>query len=90
MIGAFLSRAASNAATTVDEEVTFCSALVGQPGVCQDRITYDGWDGKGLLLSVVEELEHIIANDDASFPAEDRGSHCHGARSMNICRAAGC
>ena len=53
MIGAFLSRAASNAATTVEEEVTFWPA---SESVIRDRIgTYDGRHGEVLLLTVLEE-----------------------------------
>lgn len=53
MIGAFLSRAASNAATTVEEEVTFWLASETATG---DRIgTYDRRHGEVLLLTVLEE-----------------------------------
>lgn len=33
--------------------------------------TYDGWDGKVVLLGVVEELEDIITNDDTGLASED-------------------
>ena len=53
MIGEFLSRAASNDATTVEEEVTFWLA---SEIVTKDRVgTYDSRHGEVLLLTVLEE-----------------------------------
>lgn len=39
-------------------------------------MTYDGGDGKLVLLSVLEELEDVIAVDDAGLAAENvLGTH---------------
>ena len=54
MIGAFLSRAASKAATTVEEEVTFWHV---SESVASERAgTHDGRNCELLLLSVLEEI----------------------------------
>lgn len=36
--------------------------------------TYDGRDGKVVLLAVLEELVDVLAVDDAGLPAENVGS----------------
>ena len=53
MIGEFLSRAASKEATTVEDEVTFCSVL--ERGALERGRTYDRRDSEVLLLSILEE-----------------------------------
>ena len=72
MIGAFWSRAASRAATTVEEEVTFylCQHVFVLITAIAVK-THDGGDGKVVLLSVVEKLQDIIANDDTGLAGED-------------------
>lgn len=73
MIGALASRAASSAATTVEEEVTFCQGQMGQslvPLRCKDR-TYNGRNSKVMLLSILEEVQDIIADDDALLSRQD-------------------
>lgn len=34
-------------------------------------MTYDGWNGKVVLLSVFEKIEDIITNDDSGLSAEN-------------------
>ena len=68
MIGAFSSRAASSAATAVEDEVTFWCPSAGAIG--PGDWTHDGWDGKVLLLGVLEKVEDIIAHDDAGLAGE--------------------
>ncbi len=72
MIGALASRAASREATTVEDEVTFWALLI-EPIERSERIldTYNSWDGELVLLSIVEELEDIVANDDTSLAAQN-------------------
>jgi hypothetical protein len=67
MIGAFASRAASRAATTVDEDVQFCYILesMGRDKAYID--TYNSWDSEVVLLGVVEELQDIIANNNTGL-----------------------
>ncbi len=67
-----LSRAASRAATTVEEEVTFCKGLADLLSITRQFChTYYGRDSKSVLLSVVKELENIIANDNTTLAAEN-------------------
>lgn len=76
MTGALLSRAASSDATTVDEEVTFCNPNQRLHPHCRGRgAIYNGRNGKFLFLSILEELENIIPDDDASLSAENAGGH---------------
>lgn len=38
--------------------------------------THDSWDGELMLLSIVEELEHIVADNDAGLAGENiLGAH---------------
>lgn len=73
-MGAFLSRAASRAATTVDEEVTFCSMLASFRAPT-GTTTYDGRNGELLLLGVAEEGLDIITDDHPGFPLEHALGH---------------
>lgn len=74
-----MSRAASRAATTVDEEVTFypqtaASAISSPSSPPIHSIivsTYDGGNGKGVLLSVLEQLEAVIADDNAGLAGQN-------------------
>jgi hypothetical protein len=72
MMGQFWSRAASREATTVEEEVTFWSVSYAMlsSGVTNKRKTYNGGNGKLLLLSILEELEDVIADDDTSLAGQ--------------------
>lgn len=79
MTGALLSRAASRAATTVEEEVTFCDVCVSCDGLrCFLTVeTYNGGNGELVLASVLEESEDIVADDDTSLAAKDfLDTHC--------------
>jgi hypothetical protein len=74
MMGALLSRAASRAATTVEDEVTFCCCQsgTGRSVGC----SHNGWDGEFLLLGILEESEDIVAHNDTGLPGEDvLGTH---------------
>jgi hypothetical protein len=73
MIGALESRAASRAATTVEEEVTFCKSVESVPGEprVESRRTYNGGNGEVFLLSVLEKVQHIIADDNALLARQD-------------------
>lgn len=71
MTGAFLSRAASSDATTVDEDVTFCVCEYLFP-LCfcgRQEMTYDGGNGKFFFLRIPEQVEYIISDDDALLSA---------------------
>lgn len=77
MMGAFLSRAASSDATTVEEEVTFCMRLLVSSGLRSDLLpsrTYNGGDGKLLLLGVLEELVNVVTHDldGSNQPVQDK------------------
>jgi hypothetical protein len=77
MIGDLASRAASREATTVEEEVTFCLSISCMTRRGGNRFSYDGWDSKLVLLSVVEELQDIVADDDTALAGENVfGTHC--------------
>lgn len=79
MTGALLSRAASRAATTVEEEVTFYDVYVSCT-VCVVFLTvetYNGGNGELVLASVLEESEDIVTDDDTSLAAKDfLDTHC--------------
>ena len=34
-------------------------------------MTYDGGDGKLVLLGILEQVQHIVADDDTLLPGED-------------------
>jgi hypothetical protein len=72
MIGDLASRAASREATTVEEEVTFylsqSSGLERYKWVWR---TYNGWDSKLLLLSVLEELVNVVTDDDTGLSGQN-------------------
>ena len=56
-------------------------SLSSTPGT---ESTYDGGDGELLLPRILEQLEDVVADDDARLPAENvRGTHCEllGGRS---------
>ena len=72
-MGALESRAASRAATTVEEEVTFCKnveSVTGKPGAEFQR-TYNSGNGEVFLLGVLEKIQHIIADDNTLLSRQD-------------------
>jgi hypothetical protein len=71
MTGAFASRAASSEATTVEEEVTFYSRQRGQAEEGAFAFADDGRDGETLLLRILEQVEHIVSNNDTSLARQN-------------------
>jgi len=70
------SRAASREATTVEEEVTFCHG-VSDILLVRDIETYNGRDSELVLLSIVEELQDIVTDDNTALAGENVfGTHC--------------
>ena len=91
MMGDLASRAASRAATTVEEEVTFCKHMSVNTVSPQRRsgkkqlscsLTYNGGDGELLLTGVLEESEDIVANDNAGLAAQNIGN----THDCGVCR----
>ena len=71
------SRAASREATTVEEEVTFCHGISDILLIVGDIGTYDGRDSELVLLSIVEELQDIVTDDNTALAGENVFStHC--------------
>lgn len=60
-MGAFLSLAASSAATTVEDEVTFCARVSPVHQHSEARASYNSGNGKLLLLSITEELSYLAS-----------------------------
>ena len=60
MMGAFASRAASRAATTVEEDVTFYTWSAFSPVRQSMDSSYDGGDGKAFLVTIFKEIQDII------------------------------
>lgn len=88
-MGALASRAASRAATTVEEEVTFCiSGLVFELQFWNTKkqlyisLTYNGGDGELLLAGVLEQSENIVTNNNTRLSAQNIG----GTHDCGICR----
>lgn len=82
-MGALASRAASRAATTVEEEVTFYrdADISNYTSIarCKGGSTHNGGDGELLLTSILKQLQNVIANDDARLAAQDISStHDYG------------
>lgn len=74
MIGAFLSRAASRAATAVEDDVTFYSKPMSVLLLAHKRVTirtYNGGNSKVVFLSILEESQDVIADDDTSLAGEN-------------------
>ncbi len=77
MIGDLASRVASRDATTVEEEVTFCHGISCMTRRGEHICTYDSRNSELVRLSVVEELQDIVADDDTALAGENVfGTHC--------------